>query len=122
MLPVVAEIIDVGETRPSPDEIPHGHIAMLEDLWRVEERTVLEQFLVAKAQAAHPKLVQVTGLPVEGRLDHQMQLLEIPIDRQHDAPPDRRLDAVQGYVELDCVRLQSNHLQLARGDATPERG
>ena len=103
MMPVVAEIINVGELYPSAAEIAKANLTFVEDPRIAFDRAFFGDRSVAIAEPSDMEFVEMIVPPTERRLDRQVKLLKIPCARHDQASPDSRLDLVDGYQELNGV-------------------
>src|SRR3954452_11335240 len=106
VMPIVAEVVEVGEGGAGlAVEVAQAHLALVEHARIVLEGAVLQKLRIAVAQAADAELVQVGVPPVEGCLDAQVKLPEVPGPGHDEAAPDRRLDLGQRDPDLQGVGL-----------------
>lgn len=105
VMPVVAEVVDVDEGRSRLLEVAQADLALVEGPRIALERAFLEKRNVALAQAADAELVKMIVPPVEGGLDAQVELFEVPGQWHDEAAPDLRLDLVERDADLDSVGL-----------------
>ena len=96
VVPVVAEVVDVGELpRPGTQEVgQRGRLGRVHRPLRIAPARVGD----APGRVAAAELPQVVVLPAHGGLDHEVQPVEPDVDRDLDAAEDPRLD----LVELDA--------------------
>ena len=101
MTPTVAEVVEVAERRgATAAEIEQTHLALVEDPRTILKIVPLQKFRITVPQAADVEFVQVAVPPVEGGLDHEMKLPQMPDPGDDELSPDRRLDLEQGDPDL----------------------
>src|SRR5262249_23462923 len=64
---------------------------------------------VAVSKAANDELMQVVIPPAKSRLDHLMELPEVPRPRNEQAAPDRRVNIGKCDKELHRIRFLEQH-------------
>lgn len=102
MPPAIPEIIVIAEDR-TLFEVKQANLCLIEDARIVVGRILCQGLDVAIAQTTTSKLVEMIVPPVEGGLNSEMQMLEVPMNRQHQPAPNVQLDLVDGNSDLDGV-------------------
>lgn len=109
VLPVVAEVVDVGERDPfCVAEVEKAHLVLVEQPWAVHEAAVVGLW-VAVAQAADAEFMQVGVPPVERGLDCEMKLAEVPGAGHDQAALYLWRDPVQRDAKLQGVQILEWH-------------
>jgi len=77
-------------------EVQQANLALIEDPRIVIGRILRQRLDVAIPQTTDAEFVEMRVPPVECGLNSEMQMLQVPMDRQDQTAPDVRLDPVDG--------------------------
>ena len=109
MTPTIAEIVEVTERRDfAAAEVAQTHFALVEQARAIRKITFVN-LNITIPQAADVEFVQVAVPPVEGGLDREMKLPQMPDPRNDELSPDRRLDLEQGDPDLERIGFLVKH-------------
>lgn len=97
VLPVVSEVVDVAQRLPFANELVELHLLLVLQL----HLAVLILARVADSAVADLEHVQVGERPSHGFLQRRVQLGERDVRGYEEAPPDGRLDFLEGHPELE---------------------
>ena len=102
MPPAVPEIIVIAEDSALL-EVEQANLSLIEDPRIVVGRVLLKDLNIPIPETADPELIQMIVPPVEGCLNSEMQMLQVPMDRQNQTAPDAGLDFIDLNFDLHSV-------------------
>ena len=109
MTPTVAEVVEVAERRDfAAVEVAQTHLALVEQARAIRKITFV-QLEITVPQAADVEFVQVAVPPVEGGLDREMKLPQMPGPGDDELSPDGWLDLGQGDPNLERIGFLVQH-------------
>lgn len=84
-------------------EVQQANLSLIEDARIVVGRILRQDLDVAIPQATDAELIEMIVPPVESGLNSEMQMLQVPMDRQDQTAPDVWLDLVDGNSDRYSV-------------------
>lgn len=85
-------------------EVEQADLSLIENTRIAVGRVFRQDLDVSIPQTADAELIKMIVPPVECGLNSEMQMLQVPMDRQEQTAPDVRLDAVDGNSDRHGVR------------------
>ena len=110
MAPAVAEIVKIAERRDAAAiEIEKAHRVFVKDVRTVPKKPLFLLLGVTVPKTADVEYMQVAIPPVEGGLDREMKLSQMPGPWDDEPSPDHRLDFRQRDPDLERIWFLIEH-------------
>lgn len=109
MTPVISEVITVKKGRTFCAEVTEKDLFFPKCLLGTFASISIDIIGFAVAQPTDTEFVQMIVPPIEGCLDNEMELPEVPTRRHHNRSPDCRLDLIESDTKLNGVDRMARH-------------